>query len=532
MNMDDDLYFYKTRNWSIGGFCIDNLEGVDGFEAGNIIPVRVDIPFSDFDINFETEVKIVRIDKSLNSLSAKFISLDNRKEELLKYFADALISGEIAGIGDTLKHIDTPVTLVSEKPDSKKNERQPEKKRKAILIASSYIAAGVLIGSYVLGIAYSSIFKIRVQSAAISAPDNLIRAPFSGTIDLTYVTVGDAVQLDEPLFYIRDDATIESIEMAKIVVRDAENELMENEQKLSAEYQMLEIYRSFGVAELKIAEAETKALKEKLALAKTRYERNLKLHQKDLASDDVVDRVAEEYIGLRASLSVAMANEEMARKAVEQIDSGWFYTDNKLEGKVGELKPAVTAAKERLLLEKERLSLMEKRRLRLEIQSPVDGRIVSVLSGTKQFVEKGQPLAVIEGNGKKLIEAFVSADNLKKIDLSRPATIFLQGSSTSLSATVDSIERGLIPESSLRNVNSVLPESAVAVKVNLILHSKNPNKKLDNLPPGLPVTVEFSRIFDANIIKGSAEFNSGDNDDANFSESIPKLDFPAMTKAE
>lgn len=476
---------HPTKDWSVGGFCLKNYIG--NGRTGDQLDVKVDIAFSGFYISFVNPARILRISPQ-GEMAAEFVELEDRNRALLKHFSDSLISGEMSSIEETLRRIDIPVTPVSERPDKTKESGSDRSQRHRRTLARSafYVAAGILLAVYAFNTVYSNVFKVRIASAALASSDSVVDSPLAGTVDEAYVAVGDSVRQGDPLFYIRDDDTLESVEMARLSVVDSLASLEEKQRELDSQKDLLESYRKFGNNELEIARAKTTALRERLRLAEKRYERNAELNGSGLLSDDMLDKISEELIVLRADLQVAVAEEKMARSAVEEIDNGRFYTDNRLEGKVAELAAAVAAAEHRVDLERQKLDLIEKRRLRLQVTAPTDGKVVSVYTGQHQLIEKGQPLLVLEQEGEKEVEAFVSARDLDRVNLDRPATIYFEGKTRGLMATVASVERHRIQG---LDGDLAAPQT---IRLKLAFATDDTDGSVHELPNGFPVTVEFA----------------------------------------
>jgi multidrug resistance efflux pump len=286
---------------------------------------------------------------------------------------------------------------------------------------------------------------------------------------------------------------LEGIELAKIEVRDAQADLKEKEQKLTSQIEKLESYRKFGINKLQIAKAKIAALKEKYRLAEKRHKRTAKLHAVGAASGENLDKVAESVVSLRSQLEVAIVERQIAARAIEETYNGRFFTDHRLEGEVDELRSAVEAAKERVVLEEERLKVLEGRLQRLVVSSPVDGEIISLYPDVHQIIEKGDPLLLIERDGERKIEAFVSAQDLDSVMLDQSAKVIVRGRPHSLIARVTAIERTGVQEVGQTNIANSNDGVFPPVRVKLALIGNTERKSIDSLPTGFPVTVEFSK---------------------------------------
>jgi multidrug resistance efflux pump len=324
---------------------------------------------------------------------------------------------------------------------------------------------------------------LRVDTAAITGSNIVLKAPTSGVIDEIYVNTGDHVSPDDPLLYIRNEDTLEEIEMAKIEIRSTQIDLKEKIQHLESQQKDLKSYRKFGIHKLEITRAKTMELQEMLHLAQKRQKRIAKLHVDGSASEEELERVIEQVLGLRAQLEVAIAKQNIADWAIKETYNGNYYTDKVLVGQVDELQTAITAAQERVALKEEWLKVLESRQHRLFVNAPVDGKILSHDLNVHQIIEKGEPLLLIEQlNGKRGVEVFISAQEMENVTVNQPAKVIINRETPPLHAKVTVIER--------TNVDNDMLDF---VRVMLSFSGNIAQETIAALPSGFPVTVEFSK---------------------------------------
>jgi hypothetical protein len=144
-------------------------------------------------------------------------------------------------------------------------------------------------------------------------------------------------------------------------------------------------------------------------------------------------------------------------------------------------------------LEEERLKVLEGRLHRLVVSSPVDGEIVSFYPNVHQIIEKGEPLLLMECDGEREIEAFVSAQELDSVMVGQSAKVIFRGNPHFLVAKVTTIERTEVQEADLNNIDNSNDGMFPPVRVTLALIGNIERKSIDSLPTGFPVTVEFSK---------------------------------------
>jgi len=473
---------YTTQDWSLGGLSIYGYDGdakqFDEFD------IEISSLFGNDRIHIKTQIRVSRYDADKQKISAEFSSLKEKHRTLLEYFADSLGQEEM-GSADSTRPINTQVTLVSEKPDLILDESMPPRRRatKTSIISVVYFLLGICLSYYIINTMYTNVFKLRVDTATITGSDRVIEAPVSGVIDEIYANMGDFVSTNAPLLYIRNEDTLENIEMARIEIRNAQIDLNEKQQQLEAQQKELQSYRTFSIHKLQIAKVKTTGLKEKLRLAEKRRKRISQLHADGTVSEETLDNVDEQLAGLRAELDVAISEQKIADLIIKEIDNGYYFTDKILIGKIDELQTAITAAYERVELEKERFNILEMRRQRLVIFAPIDGKVLSLYANKNQLVTKGEALLLIEkSDGERGVEAFISVKDMENVTLNQSVKVIINSKEQALNAKVTSTE-WMTKEDGMLGF----------VRVKLTFFEKGEQEAIATLPSGLPVVVEFPK---------------------------------------
>ncbi len=484
---------YQTENWSIGGFLIMNFRGISN--AGQIHHGHVQILFGDFRIGFETDFRVVRFNPQSRALAAEFTHLHERHRELLKYFSERLIGGEMTAVDETIKRIDIPVTPVSDLPDTAVDQGGPPRRRilRTLSFSMVYLFIGALLTYYIGETLYRNIFKVRVDMAAIVTPERTVTAPIDGVVDEIYYQEGDEVGKKQPLLHLRNHQVLESIELAKIKIQEAQAALEANREKLEAQRRKLESYKRIGMDKLKIADAKVAVLREKLQLAEKRLARLEKLKASGTVSAERYDRTVSEVVGLKADLNIAISELRISQQAVDETDTGRFYTNHRLEGEVAELTSAVREAEQRVALEQDRLRVLQGRLQRLVVLSPVAGRITTIYPKRHQPLEKGDPILVIEQDGTRSVEAFTTAKDLEHLYIGQAAQVIVNGEQRFYDATVTRIERNLLQEIQPNPATLINDEVYKPVRIVLSFDQARDEASLAELPADLPVIVEFDK---------------------------------------
>jgi len=402
-----DGYAYSASDWSMGGFRLSNWDRFEeGFKATDRFPCYFKLPFQGFDIAFDIEVELVRIDAAHKTASFKFVELAERQVELLSHFVEQLVRGAMVPIGDTILRIDSPVTPVSTKPDPSPVQEVPVSRWPVKLIGMSafYLLVGVMLFGY-LGIAlYENILSLKVDTAVTASPVEPLVSLVDGRIQKVNAGLDQVVAKGEVLIEIDSPNLKKSID-------DAKNKL-----------------------ELKKLELE--------ALRK------------------------------RYQLAVDISGSETSKEA------------RLLEIEIDLMKQEVTLATQSVV------NLYEYKE-NLSIESPDNGRLVSLLRNHGSTVKSGETIGLFERSQLPRINAYVTESEASSLSINQQAQVHLLSLDINLAARILSIRPDKAFLSSDGYQYRPASETARSVLVELELLSSQNNEALNTLRSGLPVVVLF-----------------------------------------
>lgn len=220
-------------DWSLGGFRLTDWIPHDGIVVGSRVPCRFELPFQGFNIAFEVESEIVRIDSNSHEVAQKFVALDDRQTELLEHFVEQLVRGSMIPVQDTILRIDSPVTPVSTKPDPSPLEQVPVRRLPLQVIGMSmiYFSLGVLLLVLVSVTVYENFLSLKVATAVTATPVEPLMSHADGHIKRVNVQVDQFVGEGTPLLQIESPSVKRNIEDAKISIEQKKLELEERRKK-------------------------------------------------------------------------------------------------------------------------------------------------------------------------------------------------------------------------------------------------------------------------------------------------------------
>lgn len=262
-----DNIAYTASDWSMGGFRVTNWDRFEeGYKATDVFACYFKLPFQGFDIAFDIQVELVRIDASHKTAAFKFIDLTERQIELLHHFVEQLVRGAMVPIGDTILRIDSPVTPVSTKPDPSPLEEVPASRWPAKLIGMSvfYFVVGLALFSYVGLTVYENILSLKVDTAITATPVEPLVSLVDGRVKKVNVSLDEVITKGEVLIEIDSPDLKKSIDTAKNKLELKKLQL----EALRKRYQLaVDINGSQTAKEARLLEIEIDLMKQEVTLA-------------------------------------------------------------------------------------------------------------------------------------------------------------------------------------------------------------------------------------------------------------------------
>ncbi len=479
---------------------------MDGFEAttairslagpnvGDEIQCTLHIPFQGFEVSFELEARVMRISES-GELSAAFTKVGDREREIMTHFVDELVRGSMTSVDDVILRLDSPVTPVSTKPDVNPAEQVPARRRpwRVWAMSAFYLTAGLGVVGYAMLVFYVNFLRLEVDTAVVSAPIEPILAASDGKIEKIAVEMGAKVTAETPLIIIEDPKLEEAMDLAAIQVDRTIMELTAKQKELQAEQERLRDYRTIALSQLERINVKIRSLEQRTELARRQAERFRTLARGGWTTKSKLDEVTSAHTALAGDLEEARLLREERRLSLKNIDKGRFYTGGKLEGRLKELQAAVDFHWDRVRLAKDELTALERHRERLILSAPTTGRIVKLLRTTGSSVKRGEELALFERDEVRIIEAFLTQEEVLEIGLEDTATVYFPSIDQRVAAVVLAIDRttGYIDEIESRYQWRGPKDRSAKVTLRFLDIESDVIRK--RFKPGLPAVVVFER---------------------------------------
>jgi len=483
---------FVATDWSLSGFGIDGYKG--SAKPGDEITSTLHLPFQGFDIAFPVEIRVIRVGEN-GGIGVEFTEVGDREHELMAHFIDDLVRGTMTVVGDTILRIDSPVTPVSTKPDPNDGSSGPIKRWswKVFAMTGFYFTAGLAILAYAGLVFHSNFLRLEVDTAVVSAPIEPVLASTDGRVQTVNAPTGQFVRREDSLMTIEDPRLLQAIELAKIRVDRSTMNLIARQKELKAEEEKLRDYHTVAINELSRSDASIRSLEEQTVLIGNQVRRFKELLREGWATRSRLDEIEAEYAHLNGKLQEARLLRRERQMLLGRIGEGRYFTGEKFEGRKQELQATVDLAWNEVMLTKDELVALQRRLERLVLTAPTNGRIIKVLKSAGSTVKHGEKVALFERDEARIVEAFLTQEEVLEIGLGDEAWAFFPSLETRVRVFVTNIDRttGYVDEIGSR-YQWRGPKDRSA-RISLIFADMPPEVIRRRFLPGLPVVVTFSR---------------------------------------
>ncbi len=467
---------YKTVNWSVSAFKVENYRG--NLAVGDINTVEIEINFQGFTVKFYQKVKVLRIEPENNALIAEYIETSPRNREILSYFSQGLITGELHSFDEVIRHLDIPIN------DSYINytflENPPAKKSSFCRTSSMfiYILLGLTLALYVLNSYYTHVYLLQVDSAVVAGKTELINSPSKGIISKIHIREGDSITRGEPLFQISNPEAEKEIEEKKNQILKNRAILKEHQRQLKNLQSKLENYKKNFSFKLSTQEKIIGSLKEKLDLLNDELEKKTAFYKRKLVSKPEIDRLKKEIIGLEQKLAAANYEYYHIYENIQNPESGTNDEIHKKEDSEN-LKAEIERIKETIRIDEKELSYIKFINGKNTMKAPFKAVLGEIFAFEGKYVDEKTPILLLKDtSGKKFVEARLSEKDALKLRLGLEVKIEVPSQDIRLKGKLIRLEK-----------RQEFPGKSLIIA---LIEPENPGL-LKPIRDGTPVKVEFRK---------------------------------------
>lgn len=483
---------YKTKNWSVGGLSIAKYH--KKMMPGQTLALKIVIKFQGFNIGFDAQGKVVDVD-SQNNLRLEFCNLSARSKNILQFFSQSIISGEMADIEDTIKRIDVPINQQEEKIKENQGKRPPLSRwpLKSLIFSALYLIIGLLIFLYIALIVYSNFVHMKIESAVVSAPIETVVSPFNGNIGEYYVKAGSKVVPEQPLVRIQDHEIEHELHLEQTNLLAAKNDHGLQTKFLNGEKNKMDIYRNIGETKYNEALSNVREYTERLEHLKNNHERAKILYSKKFIAKADMDKYEADFETVMHQLDEAKHQLEVHSKALKSIETGHYFSADQLEGELPQQQAHLEHAENQVEVIKHKIKAHEEQIRRRIIKAPFNGHVVKVFRSDTNTVDRGDNLLLLEKDQARGITAFLTQDEVVEISLDTTVTVYIPAIRQRFTGKVKHIDRtdGFISEVNAEFRPRTINDRSALVQVELDNFDIDKGREL--LHPGTPAVVYFDR---------------------------------------
>jgi multidrug resistance efflux pump len=360
------------------------------------------------------------------------------------------------------------------------------------MIGSSYVLIGTLLTTCLSYVLYKSLFVVTAEQAMVYAPTVDLIGPDNAVISGVYVQEGDEVSAGTPLVELTSTRLAQQLSEARIQEREAKIDADRLASLVAQEHDTLRPYQTIAGDQVAAALARLDAAEQNSALLQRQRDRMKQLIAEGYVSAQELDKVESSLSLALGSVNVAKSELQVARSAEQAARQGRYFTSNRLEGRLPELKAELVATRDKVALASARVQELEAQSRQLTLRAPVAGRVRQAPLVAGSSVSAGAVVVSLQTDELPRVYAVVRSDHLERIGMGRRASVHVPAISLDLDAQVIAIEPRIwtLPE----NVRRLLGNPADAGLVVLSLDDSSAEGAVFN--PGLPVLVEMGGLRD------------------------------------
>jgi len=507
MEIDGQTYF--VSQWTIKHFKLVDYSG--DVNLNKVMSIKPIIKFRDFNIQFDASAMPLHYDAKNQELVASFKDIPEEHQELLKYFSEALNTGDMVNIDNVLRRVDMPVTPAS--TDLVPPVETKSHKLKRGLYSALYLVMGSVLLLFTVATMYNSFFRMEVKTAFVSAPITPVQSQTQGTVKEILVSQNDHVISGQPLLTL--DIS-DSYRLPKQYKLDAAN------QQVSLYEALIDDSKNKSNHQVRLG--QTKLNTANASLQAYIIGRNVKcnrLYASEIDRRNPKKRRAECQIA-RKKVVAAQSKVRSSKESLYAAKKGY---KNSLKGNKNSKKSlAILQAKlEQAKLKVQAIESTPESLSGIEtIYSPASGKIIKITELKNQYVKVGQLVAVIQkDNSEQYIEAHLSHEEAATLKIGAMAIAYspLLKRDYPIKLTKLDFTNGIIDGAGKSLFNSHVPKHKTA-KVTF----KFMDKSSETLTFALPVqlSVEKSSTFTDKVKNTIAGFFDLIIGKAHASSSLPE----------
>jgi len=480
----------QAIDWSLGGLRFPVTSGLS-LNVQDQVNVWITLSFQGYDISFDADIEIIRIDEEKGQIASQFVALSERSEDLLKYFSEGLIRGSMGTVEESICRIDVPVTPISTQPTASHISETPVRRLpiKTIVMSCLYFIIGFAVFSYIGILVYSNTMRMEVASSVVSTHLQTMKMPADGILKQINYRQGQPVSQGHQLAIIEDIKLEQKIKAANLEVEVSRKDVWQKEEKYRIEQERMKLYKIVSETETNIAKAQLTSLKAALKAADAHLIRMTRLKKKGVATNTQLDEAKTEQTRLASAVRVAELKLQR-NTAMENADRR-HYNHKVFVSDLDMLAVELEMAYGKLTIALKKRDQLEEAKKNLIMRAPFDGRIAAVYMDRDSRLNRNDPFLVIEKTDGIKVTSYLNQSEIMEVGLGDEATVYVPALNRKVTAIVSRIDR----HSSYlnQNKNSYIWQDEKERTAVVTLDLQVNNTLGSHITAGLPVIVIYKR---------------------------------------
>lgn len=289
-----------------------------------------------------------------------------------------------------------------------------------------YIVSGALILIFLFTLYDIYILHLKVETAVVNAPLQILAAPVSGYIQKVNVSEGDHVYKGDILMKLENIEMERSASLARLKVE--ENRLNVNylQALLAIEQKKMNLYKMIEQHKLSSLDSSYEVSKKAMEQSKSNLVRIKSLKSRHFASEADFEKAMLHYKISRSEMLKSFTDKKIEDQSFHAIEDGMYFTGEKLEGNMNDISARIEAANAQLALDQKRYEIHESLLEKENLHSPFDAEIIDVYKSSGNTTNGMEPIILLMQEGAhKTITAWLTQSEITHIRLSSMARIYL-----------------------------------------------------------------------------------------------------------
>lgn len=191
---------FDVLDWSLGGFA---LPATENFKVDDVVRATLSVPFDGYGFATTVTARVCYVSVDKGRTGFAFVDLEERQACLLRFIADAFLSGEVVQAGDVLD--------VAKRSGGGRSRAMPEAPSLGFAakagalgrrLASTTAVLAIIgaLGAFLWANVYDELYVVRAETAIVDAKVVNLASPAVGRIG--YLNEAETVSLGEPLMTV------------------------------------------------------------------------------------------------------------------------------------------------------------------------------------------------------------------------------------------------------------------------------------------------------------------------------------------